>query len=310
MSNVHIFGATGFIGTHLSSYLIKNGSNVVAQGIREGMPNLSLDTATVFINLIGKAHDHSGNSTKEDFYYANLELTKKVFRLFQSSKAHLFIQISSIAAVEEFQSTTPLGEDEKCRPDSWYGKSKREAEEWLLNQPIAEDKKVLILRPPMVYGPGDKGNLSVLYKFISKGYPYPLASFNNRRTFISINNFNYFIFKILTNTHSIKDGIYHIADDQSISTSEIISIIKRVSKKNIPNIALPSLLVKVIARIGDFIPIPLNSKRLKKMTGDFLVSNEKVKIALSISDLPDSTEKCLEETFDSMSCVIDRKTRI
>src|SRR5690606_12663074 len=105
--------------------------------------------------------------------------------------------------------------------------------------------------PPMVHGPGDKGNLALLYKLISKGIPYPLSSFDNSRSFISIDNFSFFIQQIIEHQDKLDSGIYHIADDESISTKEIIEIIKNVTGKNVPNIALPKFLVKGIAKIGD-----------------------------------------------------------
>src|SRR5690606_37898463 len=103
-------------------------------------------------------------------------------------------------------------EDSSCNPISWYGHSKRTAEKWLLEQHLPPGKKLVILRPPMVHGPGDKGNLGLLYKLISKGIPYPLASFDNRRSFISIDNFSFFIEQIITHHEKMDSGIYHIAD--------------------------------------------------------------------------------------------------
>src|SRR5690606_6083014 len=115
-------------------------------------------------------------------------------------------------------------------------------------------------RPPMVHGPGDKGNLGLLYKLISKGIPYPLASFNNSRSFISIDNFCYYIEQIIAKEAQLESGIYHIADDEPVSTKEIIDIIKKVIAKNVSNLALPRILVKGMAKIGDVLPIPLNTK--------------------------------------------------
>src|SRR5690606_36290322 len=145
-------------------------------------------------------------------------------------------------------------------------------EQWLMKQELPENKKLIILRPPMVHGPGDKGNLGLLYKLIAKGIPYPLSSFNNRRSFISIDNFIYFVREIIDKQERLKSGIYHISDDEPVSTKEIIAIIKDVTGKNTMNIAFPKFVVKGIAKIGDLLPIPLNSKRLKKMTSNLLVS--------------------------------------
>ncbi|MDR2283082.1 MAG: NAD-dependent epimerase/dehydratase family protein [Sphingobacterium sp.] len=292
---ISVLGATGFIGQNLLTTL----SNATCVSLRDGKWRSSVYSASVIINLIGKAHDHKGTAMEADFYYANVELAKQVYEAFETSEAKLLIHISSLAALEEFESSKFLTESDKCQPESLYGSSKRKAEEWLINQKLPIGKKLIILRPPMVHGPGDKGNLSLLYNLISKGIPYPLSSFDNNRSFISIDNFCYFIKQIIDKRESLESGIYHVADDEPISTKEIIAIIKKVINKNVPDLALPKGLVKLIAKLGDIIPVPLNSKRLKKMTNDLLVSNKKIKKALGIEKLPLTAKEGLEKTIRS-----------
>ena len=290
-----ILGSSGFIGQNL----IKRNPNSEGVSLRDGNWKNQISDAEVIINLVGKAHDHKGTATEQDFRYANVDLAKEIFNEFLKSNAKLLIQISSIAAQEEFESSKPLKEENQCHPFSSYGKTKREAEEWLLQQNLPEKKKLIILRPPMVHGEGDKGNLGLLYKLISKGIPYPLASFDNKRSFISIDNFSYFINQIIENKELLENGIYHISDDEAVSTKEIIEIIKKVENNNTLNLSLPKVLVKFLAKIGDIIPLPLNTKRLKKMTGNLEVSNQKIKNALGITQLPISAKKGIEITIKS-----------
>lgn len=290
-----ILGSSGFIGQNL----IKRNPNSEGVSLRNGNWKNQISDAEVIINLVGKAHDHKGTATEQDFRYANVDLAKEIFNEFLKSNAKLLIHISSIAAQEEFESSKPLKEENQCHPFSSYGKTKREAEEWLLQQNLPEKKKLIILRPPMVHGEGDKGNLGLLYKLISKGIPYPLASFDNKRSFISIDNFSYFINQIIENKELLENGIYHISDDEAVSTKEIIEIIKKVENNNTLNLSLPKVLVKFLAKIGDIIPLPLNTKRLKKMTGDLVVSNQKIKNALGITQLPISAKKGIEITIKS-----------
>lgn len=290
-----ISGSSGFIGQNLLASI--DGATGVS--LRDRAWRGEVAVADVVINLVGKAHDHKGTADEQDYYFANVELTKQVYSAFVASTATLLIHVSSLAAVEEFESSAPLEEEDPCNPASWYGKSKRAAEEWLLAQDVPEGKKLIILRPPMVHGPGDKGNLGLLYKLISRGIPYPLSSFDNRRSFISIDNFCFFIQQIINKNDTIKSGIYHVADDEPVSTKEIIDIIKGVTGKNTPDFALPKFLVRGIAKVGDVLPIPLNSKRLKKMTSNLLVSNTKIKSALGITKLPLSAKEGLERTVRS-----------
>ena len=290
-----ILGSSGFIGKNLLQKI----PNAEGFSLRDENWRSQISNAEVIVNLVGKAHDHKGTATEQDFRYANVELAKEIFNEFLKSNANLIIHISSIAALEEFESQNPLREEDECHPFSSYGKTKREAEEWLLQQNLPEKKKLIILRPPMVHGEGDKGNLGLLYKLISKGIPYPLASFDNKRSFISIDNFSYFINQIIENKELLENGIYHISDDEAVSTKEIIEIIKKVENNNTLNLSLPKVLVKFLVKIGDIIPLPLNTKRLKKMTGNLEVSNQKIKNALGITQLPISAKKGIEITIKS-----------
>jgi len=291
-------GSNGFISSHLNEKLCGS-FDIISLSLRDPKWRQFDFNVDCIINLVGKAHDHKGEATEEDYYYANLQLAKEVFEAFVLSEAKLLIHISSLAALEEFESDKALSEKDECNPISWYGKSKRAAEQWLLKQELPPDKKLIILRPPMVHGPGDKGNLGLLYKFISKGIPYPLAAFNNQRSFISIGNFCYFIEQIVEHNHKLATGIYHISDDEPISTTEIINVIKNVTGKNTMNFSIPKFLIKGIAKIGDVIPIPLNTRRLKKMTSNLLISNKHIKNTLTISNLPLTAKKGLEITIRS-----------
>lgn len=218
-----VLGNSGFIGCSILNML----SSTKGISLRDLNWQMSLNDSEFIINVVGKAHDHKGTATEADYYHVNVDLVKDVFEAFKQSSAKLLIHISSLAALEEFESDIPLLEQDICNPVSWYGKSKRAAEMWLLGQDLPDNKKLIILRPPMVHGPGDKGNLGLLYKLISKGIPYPLSAFNNKRSFISIENFCFFINQIIQNHDKLKSGIYHIADNQPISTKEIIEIIKK-----------------------------------------------------------------------------------
>lgn len=293
-------GKSGFIGQNINNQL-RGTFDLEFLSMRNlDIINKSF-TADCIVNLVGKAHDHNGNATESDYFQANFELAKQAFQIFLSSRAKVLIHVSSLAAIEEFKSDKGLSEKDECNPVSWYGKSKRAAEKWLLSQELPDDKKLIILRPPMVHGPGDKGNLGLLYKFISKGLPYPLAAFDNQRSFISIGNFCYFIEQIIAHNHKLATGIYHISDDEPMSTSEIINVIKMVTGKNTMNLYIPKFLIKGIAKIGDIIPIPLNTKRLKKMTSNLLISNQHIKNVLTIGNLPLTAKKGLEITIRSLS---------
>ena len=131
-----ILGSSGFIGKNLLQKI----PNAEGFSLRDENWRSQISNAEVIVNLVGKAHDHKGTATEQDFRYANVELAKEIFNEFLKSNANLIIHISSIAALEEFESQNPLREEDECHPFSSYGKTKREAEEWLLQQNLPEKK--------------------------------------------------------------------------------------------------------------------------------------------------------------------------
>lgn len=295
--NIKVLGGSGFIGSHLINSL----DNSESISLRDDKWYEKIENADVLINLVGKAHDHKGVAAKSDYFFANFELVKDMFNKFLQSNASLFLHVSSIAAIEEIESDMPLTEESDYNPISYYGFSKMEAEKWLLNQEIPEGKKLIILRPPMVHGPFDKGNLGLLFKFVVNGIPYPLSKYENKRSFIYIENFVYYIHEIINKFQKIPPGIYHVSDNEYISTNQIMDIIGTINNKRIIKIGIPKILIKGIAIIGDLLPIPLNSKRLKKLTSNLLVSNNKLNRELGIIALPFTAKEGLYKTIISFN---------
>ncbi|WP_226064007.1 NAD-dependent epimerase/dehydratase family protein [Kaistella polysaccharea] len=296
---VVIFGSSGFVGKNLTRSLQKD-FEIQELSVRENRWETKIDQETeVFINLIGKAHDNKKKASEEDYYFSNIKLAQDIFEVFINSTASLLIYISSVAAIQEFSAEKPLTENDDCFPVSPYGKTKRTAEEWLQSQTVPGYKKVIILRPPMIHGPGDKGNLGLLYKIISTGLPYPLAAFKNERSFIGIENFNFYIAKIIENRHLLHSGIYHISDNEPLSTTAIVKVIKEVLEVKNSEIAVPKFLINGVATIGDFLPLPLNTKRLQKMTSSLVISNHKINQLLRMTKLPFTAEEGLRKTIKS-----------
>jgi nucleoside-diphosphate-sugar epimerase len=117
----------------------------------------------------------------------------------------------------------------------------------------------------MIHGPGNKGNLNLLFNLVSKGLPWPLAAFNNKRSFCSIDNLC-FVIKEIVEREDIPSGIYNIADDQPLSTNELIRYIARSQSRQPHFLYIPVSFIKWIARLGDWIHLPLNTERLNKLT--------------------------------------------
>jgi nucleoside-diphosphate-sugar epimerase len=149
----------------------------------------------------------------------------------------------------------------------------------------------------MIHGPGNKGNLNLLYKLVSKGIPWPLGAFDNKRSFCSIDNLM-FIIKELINRDNIPSGVYNVADDEALSTNEVISLFA-VSQNRKPKIwILPKGLIKTFAKLGDLLQLPLTTERLQKLTESYVVSNQKIKSAIG-KNLQVSAKDGLLKTFNS-----------
>lgn len=293
--NIIITGATGFVGKNLSKFLKEKGHHISPLSLRKAW---ELDqNAEAIIHLAGKAHDTKNISIEKEYFEINTELTKKLFKEFLNTTVQDFIYFSSVKAtadtVERF-----LDENHKSNPQTPYGKSKLLAEEYLLSQKLPENKRLFIIRPCMIHGPGNKGNLNLLYKFVQKGIPYPLAAFENKRSFLSIDNLNFLILEMLSNKN-VGSGIYNFADDEVLSTNELVKLIANTSGKKEKLWKISSKLISATAKMGDVMELPLNSERLKKLTENYWVSNQKIKNALGIAKLPVSASEGLEKTIKS-----------
>ncbi|HVS93657.1 MAG TPA: NAD-dependent epimerase/dehydratase family protein [Mucilaginibacter sp.] len=305
---VLISGANGFIGKNLANYLIQKGDQVIAVSRNPVHSNeLSWDQlfsnqkntgAEAFIHLAGKAHDLKNTSEPDEYFRVNADLTERFFDLFLQSQARIFIYMSSVKAVADTVNDE-LYEDIVPEPKTPYGQSKQKAEQYILSKEAGTGKRVFILRPCMVHGPGNKGNLNLLYKFVLKGIPYPLAAFENKRSFLSISNLEYIIGQLIS--RDIPGGIYNMADDESLSTNKVIRIIGKAIGKRSKLWKVSPVLIRTMARIGDIVHLPLNSERLKKLTESYVVSNRKIKKALGVIHLPVSSADGLYATIRSFN---------
>lgn len=296
--NIAITGTSGFVGQNLSKYLTFENFEVQSLSLRnEDWKSTLGTTANAIIHLAGKAHDTKNTSHSSEYFTVNTELTKQLFDVFLTSEIQDFIYFSSVKAVADTVENI-LYEDEIPQPKTPYGKSKLKAEEYILSHQIPKNKRVFIIRPCMIHGEGNKGNLNLLYNVVKKGIPYPLAAFDNERSFLSINNLNFLIFNTLKNKN-IKSGIYNFADDDFVSTNQLVLIISKVINKKSKLLRVPKSIIKNIAKLGDVLKLPLNSEKLTKLTENYKVSNQKIKQALQLEKLPFTTEEGLEKTIKS-----------
>lgn len=297
MNKFIITGATGFVGKNLIKFIHENGiGEPIPLSLRNSLPP-TLNPAQAIIHLAGKAHDLKNVSNPQEYIDVNYGKTKELFNLFLHSEINDFIYFSSVKAVADTVDSI-LTEEASPDPKTPYGQSKLQAEKFLLSKALPEGKRLIILRPCMIHGPGNKGNLNLLYRFVRKQIPYPLGAFENKRSFLSIDNLNFSIHQILINCE-FPSGIYNVADDDALSTKELINVISAASGSKARMWNLSKGLVAGIAKIGDALHLPVNSERLNKLTESYVVSNDKIKQALGIEKFPVSSRDGLFHTIKS-----------
>jgi len=287
--SIYLTGASGFVGKNLISYF--NNKIEIKKHVRDAEFCISQN---IVVHLAGKAHDLKNISNKEEYYEVNTELTKKIFDAFLISDSSVFIMLSSVKAVAD-NVVGSLSEDCEPNPKTHYGKSKLLAERYILSKNITGNKRVYILRPCMIHGPNNKGNLNLLYKLVSKRIPWILGAFKNMRSYCSIDNLLFVINEFIHN-NAIPSGVYNVADDEHLSTNEIISLMAKSNNKKTIIFNVYPFIIKIIAKIGDVIPLPLNSERLKKLTESYMVSNEKLKKYIG-KELPLTSRVGIINTF-------------
>jgi nucleoside-diphosphate-sugar epimerase len=276
-----ISGMTGFVGTNLNKYIVdQGGSNVTALNLRAINWNIESDTDIV-IHLAGKAHDLKKALSPDEYYKINYELTQQVYDRFLESNATTFIFISSVkAAADKVEDI--LFESSEPRPQTDYGKSKLQAEQYIMAQALPGNKRFYILRPCMIHGPGNKGNLNLLNQLVGKGIPYPLASFTNKRSYLSVSNLCFIIYS-LSKAINVDTGVYNVSDDESLSTSEVVKILSKAANRKPRLWKVNPHIIRFLAKLGDIAKLPFSTEKLDKLTESYVVSNNKIKVALKIT---------------------------
>ncbi|UBD70034.1 NAD-dependent epimerase/dehydratase family protein [Bacteroides cellulosilyticus] len=306
-----ITGIHGFVGSNLIAALFEHhtlyGLDIISpekKGVvrtfswkdieTTSFPMQRLPRFDAIIHLAGKAHDTKNQSASQVYFDINTGLTQKIFDFFLESSVKKFIFFSSVKAAADSVVGDMLTEDVIPTPVGPYGESKIAAEEYILSKLRSEhgelkvtmqrDKQVYILRPCMIHGPGNKGNLNLLYNVVKKGIPWPLGDFENKRSFTSIDNLCYVVEGLLTK--DVASGIYHMGDDEALSTNELIALMCEAMGK-VPHIwKMNRKMMEGCAGLGTLLHLPLNTERLRKLTENYVVSNEKIKSALGIDRMP------------------------
>jgi len=262
-----VTGATGFIGTRLSETLTNSGHEVrnTARSLAQNnsaTPEIvtfdlesadNLDHLTTgcdaIVHLAGRAHVMSDNpATSESLYLsANVDVTKKLAQSAARTGVKRMILMSSVKVNGE--STTidvPFTAQDTPNPQDPYGRSKAQAEQALWDVTSASELEGVVIRPPLVYGPGVRANFASLIGIVDRGFPLPLGSIRNKRSFVSVDNLIDCIATALQSSN-VAGQTFLVSDGNDLSTPELIRSIASALHKSPTLFPFPPVLLKLAA---------------------------------------------------------------
>ena len=317
--NILVTGATGFIASHLLPRLDQQGWQIVA-ALRSPRPlpvktiivgNIdgntdwqdALKDIDVVIHLAARAHILNDRQNPEaEFFRVNTEGTANLIKQSIGAGVKRFIFISSIGAMATLSSQV-LTESSPCRPDTAYGRSKLWAEQELVELAQNSNMTWTILRPPLVYGFGNPGNMERLMKLIKRGLPLPFGAIENRRSFIFVGNLVDAIATCLSHPQAANQ-VFLVSDGTDLSTPQLVRLIAQQMQRPCQLLPIPPRFLKVAAVVGDSWqhlskqPIAINTATVDRLTGSLSVDISHTQNTLKWHP-PFTIEQGIEQTLKS-----------
>jgi nucleoside-diphosphate-sugar epimerase len=229
------------------------------------------DGADAVVHLAARNHvlrERSKDSLSE-YRKVNVEGTRNVMKTASSTGAKIFLHMSSVKAMGE-GSEVVMNEEDDCQASTPYGISKLESEGVVRSQSAERGMRAIILRLPMVYGPGNKGNLPRMIWWADRGLPFPLVQPDNLRSMVYVGNVVAAVISVLETLCSGKmtQGTYIVKDEMDYSTRMISSSICRELGKTPRYLPLPAALGRIAGAI---------SEDFRKVASSFRVSSAKIR---------------------------------
>ena len=289
---VLVTGAAGFVGTPLCRRLGESGFRV-RRAVRTAEPGAAVDTVAVgdigpdtdwraaladvqcVIHLAARTHvlHETATDPLAEYRRVNLLGTERLVRAASTSGVLRFVFLSSIKVNGEATGTRPFTESDAPAPEDAYGVTKREAEEALARHAAASGLDLVVLRPPLVYGAGVKGNFLRLMRLVARGVPLPLGSVRNARSLIFVDNLADAIRAVIIDARAA-GNTYLVSDGEDVSTPELVRLL--ANAMNSPARLLPCPIPMLAAAAA------LLGKRVeaRRLIGSLQIDSSKIRLDL------------------------------
>ncbi len=307
MTKVLVTGATGFVGRATCELLASIGHDVrVAVRSRDGLPERFIEIGEIgpqtqwevalagrdtVVHLAARVHVMRGDaSTAADFHRINAEGSERLAIQAVRAGVRRLVYLSSVKVNGESSGTRALTEIDPPAPMDDYGNSKAEAEKRL--RAIATDTglELVILRPPLVYGPGVRANFLQLLRAVDAGIPLPFSNVDNRRSLLGVGNLAHAIEACLVHP-AAANRTFFVSDDHDVSTPGLIREIAIALGRPARLFPVPPALLRAAGRIAG------RGEQIARLTGSLQIDVSALKNALGWRP-QDSLQQGLERTAD------------
>jgi len=312
MAIAFITGANGFVGRMLCTQMMAQGwqvrgairsidkadslpSGVIGICIGSGASNTdwskALDGVNTIVHLAARVHmmKDSIADPLAAFRHVNVDYTERLARMAATAGVHRFVFISSVKVNGE-ESPVPYTEQNIPSPQDAYAVSKWEAEQALQKVAGETGLEVVILRPPLVYGPGVKANFFQLFEVVHRRIPLPLLNVVNRRSFIYLDNLVDAIIKVI-NHPKARGQTYLVSDGDDVSSPELIRRVAAALGQQARLIPFPIFLIRLMGTLAG------KSSSVSRLLGSLAVDGLKIRQELGWTP-PHSMAHGLKETAD------------